>query len=402
MIDELVKKSELLASKSGTKLHRTIYDSIDWTSKLIGIKGARGCGKTTLLLQHMIKLELSPNEAMYISLDDFFFTKNNLIETAEAFILKGGKYLFIDEVHKYPKWSQHIKNIYDFYDLNVVFTGSSIIDINKETADLSRRAVMYDLHGLSYREYLMIAKGYKDLPLFTIKELTSGKGTMAIRSLLPEDFVPYKHFETYLKSGYYPFAEEGLLSYYTKLEQIVRIVVTYDMAELSGFDTRNAHKMLQLLSIIADNAPFKPNMNQLAEKLGMNRATVYRYMYFLEQAKLIHMVHATGIHLGTLQKPEKIFLENTNLNYALSDNHTPNKGTLRETFALNQLKTKYLVEIPKEGDFFVSSSYTLEVGGKSKNKKQIESIPNSFRVLDDVEYTGIKDIIPIWLLGFMY
>jgi len=398
MLEALFYKSELLVRKHAKLPKRGIFNSIHWESKLIGIKGVRGVGKTTVLLQRLFELNLPTNEAIFISLDDWFFTQHTLVETAEYFIKQGGKVLFIDEVHKYHNWALQIKNLYDCYDLNIVFTGSSIIDIAKEEGDLSRRAVMYKMYGLSFREYLNIEYKF-DFKELEWSDLTNTSSTNLI-DLFPEDFKPYKYFNAYLKSGYYPFFKEGKDVYYAKIQQVIRQVVEYDMAELKGFDIRNAKKMLQLLGVIAQNVPFKPNVQKLAEKMNMNRLTLQNYLVFLMEANLINLLYPSGISTAVLQKPEKIYFENTNLAYALGGD--TNIGTIRETFVFNQLKQLFSVTAVSQGDFFIDNQYIFEVGGKNKTNKQIETVPNSFRVLDDFEFTSTKNVIPIWLLGFLY
>ena len=398
MLEELFYKSELLVRKHAKIPKRGIFNSIHWESKLIGIKGVRGVGKTTVLLQRLNDLKLPANEAVFISLDDWFFNRYSLIETAEYFIKQGGKYLFIDEVHKYQNWALQIKNLYDFYDLNIVFTGSSIVDISKEEGDLSRRAIMYQMYGLSFREYLNIEYKF-NFNALSLTDLITGNSLNLI-DFFPADFKPYKYFNEYLKSGYYPFYKESKEVYYTKIQQVIRQVVEYDMAELKGFDIRNAKKMLQLLSVIALSVPFKPNIQKLAEKMDMNRLTLQNYLVFLMEANLINLLYPSGISTAILQKPEKIYFENTNLAYALGGD--TNMGNIRETFVLSQLKQLFPVTSFSQGDFLINNQYIFEVGGRNKTNKQIETIPNSFRVLDDFEFTSSNNIIPIWLIGFLY
>lgn len=398
-MEELISKSDFLVKKHARHPKRSIYEDILWDAKLIGIKGARGIGKTTLLLQRLSALGLSPQEALYISLDDWYFTQHSLIETADNFIKKGGKVLFIDEVHKYESWSVQIKNLYDFTDLTIVFTGSSILDISKEEGDLSRRVVMYTMQGLSFREYLSIAHQL-EFPKFTFDALTQ-QPSVYFQSIFPDDFKPYKYFDEYLQFGYYPIFGEGKQYYTQKLQQMVRQIVEFDMAELKGYDSRNSKKMLQLLGLIAQQVPFKPNIQKLSEKMDMNRQTLYNYFVFLGEAKLISLLYQSGFSTAILQKPEKVYFENTNLAFALAGSHQ-NAGTLRETFVLNQLQSKLDVKMANEGDFVVNQQITLEVGGANKSKKQIKDIEQSFRVLDGIEFISSKDIIPIWLLGFLY
>jgi predicted AAA+ superfamily ATPase len=296
---------------------------------LIGIKRPRGTGKTTLLLQRLHEIGESPTQAAYFSLDDLFFTTNSLAEVVGDFYKRGGKHLFLDEVHIYPEWARHIKNLYDFHsDLQIVFTGSSIIDIAREQGDLSRCSRMYELQGLSYREYLSFTNKLH-VDLISLKNMLAEPSIW--KSHFPTDFRPLEHFTTYLELGYYPFFSEDPEGMPERMQQLIRMVVRYDMAELHDFDIRNAKKMLQLLYIISANVPFKPILSQLAEKSQIHRNTINNYLHFLVQARLIRLLYTSGNSVATLQKPEKIYFDNTNIAYALS-NKEPDKGNLRETF----------------------------------------------------------------------
>ena len=377
---------------------RYLYNEIDWNNRLIGIKGARGTGKTTLLLQWLKEQDLPSEKAVYFSLDDLYFTTNSLADTIDTFYKGGGKIVVLDEVHKYKDWSRVVKNTYDFYpDLKIIFTGSSIIDISKQEGDLSRRVVMYELHGLSYREYLALNKDIFLRKIAFDEILTSSKSYM---SQLPTDFRPLASFKEYLEFGYYPFALENKDSFHQKINQLVRTIVEYDMAEIEGYDIRNAKKMLQLIVVIAQQVPFKPNISALSQKTGIHRNTMLNYLHYLEQAKLINLLSAAGNSVSVLQKPDKIFLNNTSLLHALSHENT-NVGTIRETFFLSQfLQHKKTITLPSIGDFKVGD-YTFEIGGKNKTKKQIEGVSNSFLVKDDIE-NAQQNQIPLWLFGMMY
>lgn len=396
-MDQILNKSARLVRKVQTDQIRYLFDKILWKNRLIGIKGARGVGKTTMLLQKIKALQLPAHQASYWTLDDLFFTNASLVETAVQFYNKGGRYLFLDEVHKYPDWSQHIKNLYDQYDdLKIVFTGSSIIDIAKEEVDLSRRALMYTLNGMSYREYLHF-KNKLELPVISFEEIIDDTNNW--QNKLPDDFRPLEYFSAYLKQGYYPFSLEDEEGFASRLQQVIRIIVEYDMAQLQGFDIRNAQKLLQLLYILSANVPFKPNITELARKTDIHRNTINSYLNFLEDAQLIRLLYPDGNSISTLQKPEKIFLNNTNLAFALATN-TANKGNLRETFFASQLAVAHKITLPKQGDFIVDDQYTFEIGGKGKTNRQLRNIENSFVVVDDEEYPVNK--IPLWVMGMGY
>jgi predicted AAA+ superfamily ATPase len=397
-MEELLEKSAQLVARTNLSFLRYLNDKVQWQKRLIGIKGARGTGKTTLLLQRLKKLNLPPKQASWWSLDDLYFTENSLVKTAETFINQGGKFLMLDEVHKYPNWATHIKNIYDFYpDLKVVFTGSSIIDISRQEADLSRRVHMYQLEGLSYREYLAMEKILM-VPPISIHEILSAEPDW--RSHFPIEFKPLEHFGNYIKQGYYPFYKDEGDQTLQQVQQMTRLVVEYDMAELEDFDIRNAKKMLQLLYIIANNVPFKPNISNLANKTQIHRNTINNYLQYLEQAQLIRLLYPAGISVALLQKPEKIYLNNSTLAHALS-HLEPNKGNIRETFFLSQVSSLFPINYSDNGDFLVDEKYTFEIGGAGKGKKQIANIENSFRVIDSREYP-VSDALPLWLFGFLF
>ena len=378
---------------------RSLAQKIDWSDRLIGVLGARGTGKTTLLLQRL-KQQFGVNaKAAYITLDDIYFTENRLVNFAESFRQHGGQFLFIDEVHKYPDWAREIKNLYDTYkDLNIVFTGSSITDMLRQNADLSRRAIQYELPGLSYREYLAFLK-ILDVPAIALPNLLENH--VAVASELASKFKPLKHLPAYLKTGYYPFFAENINTYPVRIEQLVKMIIETDMRFIEGFDPVNTRKIYQLLYILATNVPFKPNVTKLSEKIGLHRNTLVQYLHYLDKARLINSLTAAGKSISTLQKPDKIYLENTNLHYALAP-QTVDKGTLRESFIMNQLvNAKYRVALPPEGDFQINDQYTVEVGGKDKTAAQLKNVKNSFVVADDIE-TGIYTKIPLWLFGFLY
>jgi len=396
-MEELLEQSESAIARVSKTIKRYLYREINWQARLIGIKGARGTGKTTLLLQWLHEKGLPAHKAAYFSLDDFYFTTNSLVNTAKIFHKQGGEILVLDEVHKYPNWSMEIKNIYDRYaELQIVFTGSSIIDIARQEGDLSRRALMYELHGLSYREFLQFTN-VLDLPPVQFDEIIKNP---SIRKNFPQNFKPLEHFRNYLKYGYYPFFMESTEDYLQRVKQLVRTIVEYDMAELKGFDIRNAKKMLQLLYIIAQNVPFKPNLKKLSEKSNIHRNSIANYLHYLEQARLLRLLYPAGISIATLQKPEKVFLNNTNFLHALTMDK-PSAGTSREVFFNNQLHVNHKLNIPQKGDFIVDDQYVFEVGGKSKTNNQISGLPNSYVVKDDLEYPA-GDSLPLWLFGFLY
>ena len=397
-MNTLLEQSEYLLSNTTLDFKRFLFNEIKWNNRLIGIKGARGTGKTTLSLQWLKQQNLPVTKAAYFSLDDLYFTNHTLKETITQFHKQGGKILVLDEVHKYKNWSTEIKNIYDIYTgIKIIFTGSSIIDISRQEGDLSRRAIVYELPGLSYREFLSL-KYNLQLPVFSFYEIL--KDAAALKKQLPNSFRPLEFFNEYLLTGYYPFMMEDNETVHQKINQLIRTIVEYDMAELKDFDIRNAKKILQLMYVISQQVPFKPNLVTLAEKTNIHRNSLNNYLHYLEQAKLISLLQPAGKSTAVLQKPEKIYLNNTNLLYALAEQQV-DKGNLRETFFLSQLTAVSKIAMPKQGDFFVDNKYTFEVGGKDKSIKQIAGIKNAWVVKDDLEFP-VGNELPLWMFGCLY
>jgi len=342
---------------------------------------------------------MSSPHGVYLPLDDLHFSRYTLFDTASEIIKLGGKNIFMDEVHKYPGWAREIKLIYDRYpDVHVVFTGSSVIDISKEEAELGRRAALYDLHGLSYREYLNLAYR-QNLEAVSLESILSESGPN-FRSLFPSDFMPLKYFTEYLEFGYYPFFTEYRETFHLRLRQMTRFIVEHDLSEIKEFDLRNAKKMLQLIAIIAAQVPFKPNYSKLAEKTGLHRNSLASYMQYLDRAKIINLLYPRSFSTAALQKPEKIYFENTNLMYALAE-PKPEIGAVREAFAYNQLSQSHSVRHSKIGDFMIDGKWIFEVGGESKTRKQLSGGENEFLIVDNLEFP-VMHKIPLWILGFLY
>ena len=380
---------------------RSIDKEINWNSRLIGIKGARGCGKTTLLLQHLKNNHMdlvSTGKALFVSLDNIWFAKNSLIDLADSFSKNGGKLLYLDEVHKYDDWPIYIKNIYDDYpELQVVFTGSSLLQILDARADLSRRSVMYKMQGLSFREFLNIKTG-NDFQQLSLEEilLNHSKHSFDICSKVK----PFEYFDEYLKTGYYPFFMEGVDTYYMKLEETVNMILEVELPLLRKIDIAYVSKLKKLLAIIAESSPFMLNISKISGVMELNRTTLLSYLKSLTDAKLIDSLFKDLKGVSSLQKPDKIFLENTNLMY-LYQGKNVDAGNVRETFLVNQLSYNQTVEFSEVSDFFVNGKYTIECGGKSKTGEQIKTLENAFVAADGIE-TGMGSKIPLWLFGFLY
>lgn len=377
---------------------RSLMDQIQWDARLIGIKGARGVGKTTLLLQ-FIKENLPIDEStLYVSLDNIWFAENKLSALTDAFVKRGGKYLFLDEVHKYPNWSQELKNIYDDYpELKVVFTGSSLLEILNARADLSRRAIVYTLQGLSYREYLHLKSGIQ-LPKLDLADLLQNHVRLARE--VNGKLRPLQYFEEYLKTGYFPYFQEVPSLYYHRIEEVINMTLEVELPLLRKVEVSYVSKLKQLLQIISESVPFIPNVSKLSERIGLNRNTFTSYLFFLQEANLTRNIYKDASGITQLQKPDKIYLENTNFQYALAPKNAE-KGSIRETFFVNQLSYQYRLEYVEQGDFLIDQTYTIEVGGKGKTKRQIQGIANSYTAADELEYgTGTK--IPLWMFGLLY
>lgn len=389
-MEALFKVYKKLLQETNTDFFRYLYSEINWKNRIVGIRGPRGVGKTTLMLQH-IKNEIEPGNALYVNADDIYFSSHTLLGLAEQLVHKGVKYFYIDEIHKYKDWSKELKLIYDYYsELNVVFSGSSVLDLNKGTSDLSRRAVVYHLYGLSFREYLNMFHGM-DINAYTIDEIIAGKPEkLEIRT-------PLRYFEAYLKQGYYPFSGDG--SFEEKLRQIVNVTLENDIPVFADMPASMGRKFKRLLTIISQSVPFKPNMSKLAEMIGAGRNQMPQYFDYIEDAGMIARLRSDTGGLRNLGKTEKTYLDNTNLVNVLSEGET-NKGNMRETFFLNQTRVKNIVTSSDIADFQIGQR-TFEVGGKSKGQKQILSAEEGYIVKDDIEYP-YENILPLWWFGLNY
>ncbi|MCK4663722.1 MAG: AAA family ATPase [Bacteroidales bacterium] len=395
---ELLRRKYLrLLNFIKTDFKRYLYNDIDWNSNFIIIKGQRGVGKTTLMLQYIKSNIQDFNKSLYISLDDIYFAHNTLSNLVEKFVINGGTHLFIDEIHRYVSWSKELKNIYDFYpELKIVATGSSALEIKKGEADLSRRASVYHLHEMSFREYLSLMYG-NNFQIIKLDEIIINHESIATDINKEIKTIPL-HKE-YLQQGAYPFVKRKDIQFYDKLNSVINIIIDNDIPAIENITYETSVKLKKLLYLITTAVPFKPNISELSKKVGTSRDMLLKYIYLLSGAGIINFITHTGVAGSLLRKPDKIYLNNTTLMYALHNN--PNIGTIRETFFLNQLMAKHLVAYPKVGDFLIDNKYLFEVGGKNKTQKQIAGIKNSFIVADDIEY-GFGNKIPLWLFGFLY
>ena len=376
---------------------RDFIKTIDWSNRFIGVKGSRGVGKTTLILQY-IKLNFKPNNSvLYISLDHLYFFENKLYDLANDFYKKGGEFLAIDEVHRYPNWAVEIKNIYDdFPELRVVFTGSSLLHLSKAKADLSRRAVMYNMPGLSFREYLNFETN-NSFEAFNLGELLENHIEISIK--VKQKIKPLQYFKDYLDYGYYPFYLDNKKSFHQKLSEIVLTILEIDIPQYALIQTSNIQALKKMLSIISKSVPFKPNMNTLSKMTGISLNTMKLYLKLLNDAELLHLLYVENKGINSLNKPEKVYVNNPNLMHNLSLDS--NIGNIRETFFFNQISVKNKVNASKITDFYVNEYYLFEIGGKNKTQSQIKGVNNSYLVKDDIEI-GSNNNIPLWLFGFLY
>ena len=398
-MDALISKFYKKLDTTTTDFVRDTIHKVNWEARLVGIKGARGIGKTTLLLQY-IKLRLANRleKTLYVSLDSIWFNTNSLIDLVDNFSKKGGEYLFLDEVHKYPGWSQVLKNIYDDYpNIKVVFTGSSLLEILNVRADLSRRAVVYEMQGFSFREYLRMETGI-DFDILSLEQIL--KNHVIEAKKIQQQIKPFQYFEKYLQQGYYPFYREQPELYEIRLGEVINMMLEIELPLLRGVELAYIAKIKQLLVIIAESVPFVPNVSKLSEKININRATLLSYLHYLSEIGLTHNLFKESFGISRLQKPAKIYLENTNLIYLLAQQNA-NIGNSRETFFINQLAYNHKVTFTEQTDFKVDDTYFLEIRGKNKTSKQPAMPENSCIVADDIEY-GFQHKIPLWLFGFMY
>lgn len=374
-----------------TGFHRYMYNIIDWQERMFGLVGPRGVGKTVLFLQYM-KQHQEEGGLFYVSADNTYFSNHSLIELADQFSKEGGRHLFIDEVHKYPNWSQELKQIYDTHpDMKVSFTGSSVLDITKGESDLSRRAPIYKMQGLSFREYLAMFHRI-DVPVLSLDEIIENKPFV-----IKDTPHPLPLFKEYLQKGYYPFAKDTLFS--VKMDQIINLTMEVDIPQYANMNASTGRKLKKLMSIIAMSVPFKPIMDKISKMINVSRNDLSDYFLYMENAGMIAQVRDATNGIMSLGKVEKVYLDNPNLAYVLGE-ESSNIGNIRETFFFNQIRVRNKITISKQSDFEING-ITFEIGGKNKGQKQIENLKNAFIVKDDIEY-GSGNIIPIWMFGLNY
>ena len=396
-MENLIVEYQTKLSRISLGIQRYLVHKMDLNNRLIAVKGARGSGKTTLLLQ-IAKLYLPLQSTLYVSLDHIYFFDNKLYDLAKKFAQFGGTHLLLDEVHKYPNWSREIKLIYDnFPELNVIFTSSSMLEIYKSESDLSRRAVSYYLKELSFREFITFETKLS-LPAYSFTEILEKHN--AIAQELLKAIKPLPLFEKYLKIGAYPYYKENESLYTQKLQNTINLIIEIDINAVEDLQYDTLVKLKKLLITVASSAPFTPNITKLSEKVGVSRNMLVQCIKILERAGLVNELYKDTSGIGVLTKPEKLYLNNSNLMYALAKDNT-NVGNVRETFFLNQFKGLHEINRSEIADFVIDKTYTFEIGGKSKTKRQIACVENAYIAKDSIEI-GFGNIIPVWMFGFMY
>ena len=398
-METLFKKHRILISQVSTDIVRDTMQNIAWEKQLVAIRGSRGVGKTTLMRQYIKQTYgVNAGEALYCVLDSLYFTNHSILDLAEQFHLMGGRHLFLDEVHKYLTWSKEIKEIIDLYpDLKITFSGSSLLQILNADADLSRRVLSYTMEGLSFREFLNFYKGIR-LPKYNLETILAHPD--AVCEEVNRVCHPQPLFEQYLRAGYYPFYDGNETEYYSRIENVINFIIDQELTEFCGVDMANTRKIKALLLFLAENVPYEVNIAKLSTYLELNKQTVLSYLNSLQRAELLHLLYSDSNSVTRLQKPDKIYLHNPNMFYALGQHNQI--GTIRECFVVNQLAVGHNVEYGKQqGDFRVDRRITFEVGGQDKTFDQIADIPDSYILADLMEYP-IGKKLPLWIVGMMY
>ena len=396
-MDNIIRYSNRILKNTPNDFVRYLYDEIEFDARLIIIKGCRGVGKTTLLNQFLLNTS-SLDKCIHLSLDHIYFTENKLLYTVEALYNIGYTHFVIDKVHKYENWSVEIKNIYDmFSDIKVMVTASSALNITTGGEDLSRRADKYNLQGLSFREFLNFSLN-KELPRLLLNDIIENHNDIAADIMADIDIK--KHFTRYLKSGYYPFFKEAGRKYHDRIASIVNQVIEVDLPPIFNIDYSAVRQIKKLLSLISRISPFSPNISKLSGNLGMSRNSLLQYIDYLDQSDLINTLKSHKKSDSVLAKPDKIYLENTNIAHALALTDV-SIGTAREIFVRNALSVYHTCSTPAAGDVMVDDSYIFEIGGPNKNYKQIFNIPNAYLV-KDIYKNYNSDAIPMWMLGMLY
>ena len=396
MIEQFHQNFRQYLTNQKVSYRRYIWDIVDHKEKMIGIIGARGVGKTTYILQYLESLDIPIEKKLYISADDLDVANSSLLEIAQEFSSLGGKILAIDEIHKYKNFEIELKLIYDTLDIRVIFSGSSAIKLEHSKADLSRRAVLYRVNGLSYREFLEI-KLQRKFKTYSLEDILKNHSEIIFSDF--KEFKPLEHWKEYLEYGFYPFYFQNRDTYNIKLNETINTVIEVDIPSVFQIKYENIVNLKKLTKLICSSKPFKINIRELSAKIDIDRDTLYLYMHYLHLAKIFNILRSKTKGDNIFLKPDKIYLNNSNLNFSYCS--SSEIGTIRETFFANQFSILHDVVVPKDGDFLVDEKYLFEIGGKNKTFKQIKDMQNSFVVQDDIE-VGFGNKIPLYLFGFLY
>ena len=396
MLDKLFEKYNKISKLQNHSYKRYFYNTINFNDKMIGILGSRGVGKTTMIIQYLNSLDIPKSKKLYFSADSIIASSLSLYDIADKFSKAGGKVLAVDEIHKYKNFEIDLKEIYDFLDLKIIFSGSSALQLEHKKADLSRRAVLYRVKGLSFREFLELKLDIK-FQSYTLEELLNNHINIADNII--SKIKPFEYFKEYLQSGYFPYYFENEETYSIKLEETVNTVIETDLPIIFNIEPQSIQKLKQLVSLICSSKPYELNITNLSKKIGINRNTLYQYIYYLTMGNIFSSLKGKTKGDNIFSKPQKLYLNNPNLSFSYCQSNEI--GTIREQFFLNMLSENYEVSYPLLGDFYCQDKYTFEVGGKNKDFSQIKDIKNSFVVSDDIEI-GFGNKIPLWLFGFLY
>jgi predicted AAA+ superfamily ATPase len=392
-LEKLFEFSNLYFSLPTPSFKRYLYEQIDFDAKMIGILGQRGVGKTTLIKQIAQNYKIESSKILYISADNVV---DSLVDIAKEFSAYGGKLLIIDEIHKANNFANELKTIYDFLDIKVIFSGSSALEIENSKVDLSRRVLFYELHTLSFREFLAI-KFDIDLPVVTLDDILTNHFDIA--NDIKTRFKPLEYFTIYKEYGTYPFFTEGEKGYNLRLNEIINIILDSEVVTIYNVDSDKISTIRKLLHLLCSSVPVELNIQNLSQSAQISRNTLYSYLYYLQKANLIEIIGGNFANKKLLHKPDKIYLENINLYNILCSNQ--NIGSLRESFFVSQTKINHTIKYAKKGDFEVDDKFIFEIGGKNKSFEQIKNLPNSYIASDDIE-VGFGNKIPLWIFGLMY
>lgn len=399
-MESLFEKHDRIIEITPLEIIRQWAKSINWNARLLAIRGPKGVGKSTMMLQYIKQhYEYMDRQVLYVSCDDSYFSNHTILDLAKQFYLLGGKHLFIDEIHKYDNWSQEIKEIYDFYPtLQVTISGSSLLHLTEGDADLSRRCINHDIQGLSFREFLHFYKKI-EMPVYPLSEvLTNPSPLIKQMNSLGR---PVALFHEYLKYGYYPYYKENMIDYYQAIQQVVNYIIENELTKVCKVEISNTRKIKALMTMLCASEPYEVDITRMSAQSGLKRETILNYLNFMDKAKLIQLLYCDKVNVKRLQKPDKIYIDNPNMLYAWAT--TPVKiGNVRETFVVNQLTAKHNVEYSKtQGDFLVDRKFTIEVGGEDKDFRQIKGVSDSYVLADNIE-TAFGHKLPIWTIGFLY